>query len=79
MAIYTELQSSLTSSTVVHAHKKAMECDRTEYIAEEVLIPDDRGNLRPGQMVEKKLSGMLPGACLPVSQLRFSKLISRRS
>lgn len=79
MAIYSELERSSVKSTVVRAHKKTTDCDYLEVSAEEVLIPDDRGSLRPGQMVEKKLSGMLPGACLPVSQLRFNSLISRRS
>jgi hypothetical protein len=78
MGISTELDTPLTASAVVRVHRMTTETSYQE-VAEEVLIPDDRGNMRPGQMVDNKLSGMMPGASLPVSQLRYSELISRRS
>jgi hypothetical protein len=47
--------------------------------AEEGLIQDDRAALRPAQMVENKLSGMLKGTFVLVSQLRLMDLIRRGS
>ena len=47
--------------------------------AEEKLIQDDRAALRPSQMVDNKLSGMLKEAFVLVSQLRFINLIRRGS
>jgi hypothetical protein len=58
--------------------KKARPLDQQPTNAEEVLVQDDRGSLRPAQMVERKLSGLLPGASLLVSQLRFRGIITRR-
>jgi hypothetical protein len=46
---------------------------------EEGLIQDDRAALRPAQMVENKLSGVLKGAFVLVSQLRLMDLIRRGS
>jgi hypothetical protein len=45
---------------------------------EEELVPDSRAELSPAQMVEDKLTGMLKGDGLVVSQLRFKKLIGQR-
>jgi hypothetical protein len=47
--------------------------------AEEKLIQDHRAALRPSQMVEHKLSGMLKEAFVLVSQLRFKDMIRRGS
>jgi hypothetical protein len=46
---------------------------------EEKLVQDDRAALRPAQMVENKLSGMLKGAFVLVSQLRLMDLVRRGS
>jgi hypothetical protein len=47
--------------------------------AEEKLIQDDRAALRPSQMVENKLSGMLKEAFVLVSHLRFMDMMRRGS
>jgi len=46
---------------------------------EEKLIQDNRATLRPSQMVDNKLSGMLKEAFVLVSQLRFMDIIRRGS
>jgi hypothetical protein len=46
---------------------------------DEELILDDRSEKRPAQIVEDKLSGMLKGRCVKVSQLRHRSTIAARS
>jgi hypothetical protein len=46
---------------------------------DEELVVDDRSELRPAQIVEDKLSGMLKGQCVKVSQLRLRSIISGRT
>ena len=45
---------------------------------EEVLVEDDRAAVRPALMVENKLSGMLKGSFVRVSELRLQNLIQQR-
>ena len=49
------------------------------YDGGEELIPDVRSEIRPAQMVEDKLMGMLKGDFVMVSQLRMKRMIARRS
>jgi hypothetical protein len=46
---------------------------------DEELILDDRSEMRPAQIVEDRLSGMLKGYCVRVSQLPFRSIIAGRS
>jgi hypothetical protein len=48
-------------------------------VVDEELVVDDRSELRPAQMVEDKVSGMLKGQCVKVSQLRLRSIISGRT
>jgi len=42
--------------------------------ADESLVVDARASLRPSEMVERKLLGLLKGGSLPVSHLRTAGL-----
>ena len=46
---------------------------------DEQLIVDDRSELRPAQIVEARLAGMLNGEFAMVSQMRLKSLIAHRS
>lgn len=46
---------------------------------EEILVVDDRAQVRPAEMVDNKLVRILKEASLPVSQTRLKSLILRRS
>jgi hypothetical protein len=45
--------------------------------ADEDLIPDQRAELTPAQLVERKLSVLLRGGSIPVSHIRMAKLCRR--
>jgi hypothetical protein len=45
--------------------------------AEELLVADDRAGLRPSDMVERKLAGLLKSGPLPVSQLGRGRRLAR--
>ena len=45
---------------------------------EEVLVVDDRADLRPAQVVESKLTRLLQEATVPVSQLQMRGLLKAR-
>ncbi len=45
---------------------------------EEMLIVDDRTAIRPAQMVENKLLGLLGASPVGVSSLRLSRLLAAR-
>jgi hypothetical protein len=78
MLTFTGLAETRASFVARADKKKARATDPLAH-AEETLVQDDRGSMRPAQMVENKLSGLLPGAHVLVSQLRFKGLIGRRS
>ncbi len=46
--------------------------------AEEILVVDERGKVRPSEQVERKLVAMLNMASLPVSQLHQTHQLRRR-
>jgi len=48
-------------------------------VMDEESVVDDRAAIRPAQMVEEKLSRMLHGDCVRVSQLRLRAIIAGRS
>lgn len=66
------------SAMVVETHVPSR-LHATPSHGEEELIVDDRSELRPAQMVEDKLAGMLKGEFVMVSQLRLKALIAHRS
>jgi hypothetical protein len=79
MISFSGVSGAATRSSAARTEaKRARSRDQQPAKPEEVLVRDDRGSLRPAQMVERKLSGLLPGAFLRVSQLRFRGLINRR-
>lgn len=43
----------------------------------EMLLPDERADLSPSQSVERKLTGLVKGASIPVSHFRHKKTIGR--
>ena len=45
---------------------------------QEVLVVDDRANLRPAQVVESKLARLLQEATVPVSHLQMRGLLKAR-
>jgi len=46
--------------------------------ADEVLVVDERSELRPAQVVEGKLTRMLKDASLPVSHLQMRAMLGNR-
>jgi hypothetical protein len=46
--------------------------------SEEVLVVDDRADLRPAQVVESKLTRLLQEASVPVSHLQMRGLLKAR-
>lgn len=46
---------------------------------EETLVRDNRAELRPAELVERKLRGILKYALIPVSQIRLSECCGARN
>jgi hypothetical protein len=46
---------------------------------EESLVPDERAQLRPAQVVELKLISLLKGKAVPVSHMQMKSLLRQRS
>lgn len=69
MQVIPTLDSSLDDTQIA---------ETSSWQNEEQLIVDDRADTRPAQMVEDKLTGLLKGDFMMVSQLRLKRLIATR-
>jgi len=75
----SEHESMATLPMSVRGRLPATAFTKSEAVDEEELVVDDRAGIRPAQMVEDKLTDILKGDFMMVSQMRLKDLLAHRN
>jgi hypothetical protein len=77
---YASTESQVKPNSLAPEEKKARaQVPETPEDMDEALVADERAELTPAQMVERKLISLLKGKLLPVSHVRMTDLSRRWS